>query len=475
MTILAQVFSQPAEAVAAIAGGQEITYRDFCSDIERGAAYLRERGLGSDSTVGIFIGQFRESNDYAGWIAHLAAIRIGATLTSVHDARFLASLLEIARLDALIGELPAQASADGLNVVPFELDSLPAGTQAADEEAKAARLNLTSGTTGSPKIIRWDNAIFTARLDQVADLDLIDSSTVLDSYLAPRTTAGFRYPLATWRAGGTVLLSKGGEPTNANRTNLCICSPFQLQRMRAVKVRWANRAGRTIIALGGRVPPGLRDWALANLAGRILISYGSTEAGNVAYGDAEVTDRHPGAVGWVRDGVEVEIVDSDGNPVEPGKHGRVRLRTSVMALAEGSGPESDQWFEPGDLGVLYEDGLLAIAGRTSDVLNVGGMKMSAVDAESRLAAIDGIQDAGIVVVPTRDGELLVIAIAAREGATAAEFLPAVKPILPRGTPLRLVLVGSIPRNAMGKIDRQRLIHQLRQVYLAAVQAQREHA
>ena len=52
----------------------------------------------------------------------------------------------------------------------------------------------------------------------------------------------------------------------------------------------------------------------------------------------------------------------------------------------------DGWFYPGDVGRLYEDGLLAIDGRTGDTLNVGGWKVGAVDLEARVAELPHVRD-----------------------------------------------------------------------------------
>jgi fatty acid CoA ligase FadD22 len=261
-----------------------------------------------------------------------------------------------------------------------------------------------------------------------------------------------------------VLLSSGGnvaEPGRAAKSTLAVCSPFQLQRARARNLRLANREGRTIVALGGRVPPGLRDWALAHLAKTVIVSYGSTEAGNIAHGDALLTDRHAGAVGWIRKDVEAQIVGPGGVILEAGKTGKLRLRTKLMVRPDGTERAEDDWFEPGDFGVIFEDGLLAIGGRMTDVLNIGGMKISAPDLEAKLMARDYIEDATAGVVPMPNGDSLWIAVVASGGLTARDIVPDVQRMLTPGVPFHVVSVSSIPRNAMGKVDRGRLIAQVR--------------
>ena len=94
---------------------------------------------------------------------------------------------------------------------------------------------------------------------------------------------------------------------------------------------WPGRAGRTIVVLGGRLPVAVRDAALATACAPLLISYGSTETGSIALGDQQLIDRHPGAVGFVRDGVSVEIVDAARKPVAAGEPGLVRVKAAPVS------------------------------------------------------------------------------------------------------------------------------------------------
>ena len=462
MNVVASLYDQPAEKVAVILGDRQISYGDFRRDIDRAAEYLRAEGFGAESKIAIFTGPAQGRADYASWIAHLATMRIGAAHASIHDRTTLENLRPLMGFDALVGTLPKSAEADGLRVVPFDLEAMAFVDGSADAEDKAARLNATSGTTGKPKAIRWDSAMIAARVDQVADIDLIDSSTILHSMLAPRTTAGFRYPIATWRAGGTVILSNTVRAADGTITALgatvLICSPYQLSNM-GKKRAWPNRDKRTIVALGGRLPRGVRDWALRQVAGKIIVCYGSTEAGNVAFGDAMLIDRHPGAVGHVRDGVEIEIVGPDGGKLTAGEAGSIKIRTTVMADQDGSG-DRERWFEPGDRAILFPDGVLAIAGRSTDVLNFGGMKLSAVDIETKLMASGVIDDVALVTIPGQYSDLPSMAIVAKPGFERERLIGDVRGHLPKGVRCSLVLVPAIPRNEMGKIDRPRLARQL---------------
>jgi acyl-coenzyme A synthetase/AMP-(fatty) acid ligase len=109
---------------------------------------------------------------------------------------------------------------------------------------------------------------------------------------------------------------------------------------------------------------------------------------------------------------------------------------------------ADQWFYPGDMGYLTDNGILCLAGRISDIINIGGVKLSALHIEEiveameevREAAACGIQDAAgmeqlwVAVVPngTVDGEVLKAKVQAHPdvGGNLSELF--VLPDLPRG-------------------------------------------
>jgi acyl-CoA synthetase (AMP-forming)/AMP-acid ligase II len=346
-----------------------------------------------------------------------------------------------------------------------------------NDEASARRLNLTSGTTGRPKFIAWDAEMIARRADQVADSSLISAETRLFPLLHLRTTAGFRYPLAVWAAGGCVLLPQAREGFDRDRealpaTSLMISSPPQLkERLAGIRGDWPSRNERTIVLLGGRLPVTVRDVALQRACARLLVSYGATETGSIALGDHQIIDRHPGAVGFVRPGAEVEIVDSEGGLVAAGQPGLVRMRTDMMvsdyemdSSSTGGGHFRDGWFYPGDIGRLYDDGLLAIDGRTGDTLNLGGWKISANDLETKVAELPGIQDVCAVAMQLPEGDRLTFGIVCSDDLDLKALNDRIQTILVRRRPFHLIRLPSIPRNAMGKIPRALIASRLAALY-----------
>lgn len=450
------------DAPAVLDGRETRTYGELRALVAAAADHLRRSGVDASSRVAIAGGGALDGHSLENWVAHLAVMGIGATHASVTSGKALVKLARTNEINALIGPpLLADALPDGLLHIPFSLDGLAPARSAVPVgmDSWPARINMSSGTTGRAKVIEWDSAMIEARLDQVGQ-HLSSGSRVL-TLLKIGTTAGFRYPLATWRAGGAVIFRRKDDEDAAfeatKKANLLICSPHHLaQRLAREAGEWPGRDERTIAVLGARLPIDVRDEALKRAAAKVMISYGSTEGGNVAFGDSLHADRHPGAVGFVRDDVELQIIDGQGRERPPGQRGLIRTRgAAICATAYSSGVDDQPWFYPGDLGVRFADGLLAIEGRASETINVGGNKHNAADLEARLANLPRVRELCLCVVPLPGRDQATVAMVCEPGANLAELHRMIDERMPFRD-FGVVVLPKLPRNAMGKIPRASL-------------------
>ena len=481
MTILTSLNRHPPENIAVRVGALEISYGRFLADIDAAATRLVAQGVGEGARVGIRSATLATGHTYANWVAHLATIRLGAAHVSIAGQGSLSAAIAGGVIDSIIG--PPGSFDDvptAITRIEFDCDPqrpLAPAASPPDREAAAARINLTSGTTGSPKFLTWNAAMIQARVAQVGDGLPLGPDTILYPLLHIRTTAGFRYPIAVWQAGGCVLLpdntdARARDSDGLPRSTLIAASPVQLaERLQVFPDLWEGKAGRAIIVLGGRLPSAVRDTALEIACETLLIGYGSTETGSIALGGSETIDRHIGAVGYVRDGVTVEIVDDARAPVSTGESGIVRIRTNLMSAGyetaipgKEAGHFDDGYFYPGDIGRLFDDGLLAIEGRLTDTLNVGGWKVSAPELEAKLSFLPGVDDLVACVMPLAEGDLLTIAVVTRDDVDLAPIAKLIQAKLPNGRTFHLVRLKSIPRNAMGKVPRAMIANKLIALY-----------
>lgn len=481
MGIIASIMARPSGRIAVRAGATAVSYARLAADVDVAAAKFGGQGIGKDTTVGIRAGTADNGHSYANWVAHLAVIKLGAAHVSMTDAPSIRASLQAGRVDVVIGNFESLIDVPlSVRRIEFHVDPAAPAEVAdggANEEGGAQRLNLTSGTTGKPKFIAWDADMIERRVDQITDESLINGDTRLFPLLHLRTTTGFRYPLAVWRAGGCVLLPQARKGFDRDRealplSNLITCSPPQLkERLAGVQGIWPGREERTILLLGGRLPAATREAALERACARLLISYGATETGSIAVGDHDVITRHPGAVGLLRPGVELEIVGPQGEPVPAGQPGLLRTRSGLMVSAyeegsasTGGGHFRDGWFYPGDVGRLYEDGLLAIDGRAGDTLNLGGWKVNANDLEAKVAAMPGVLDVCAVTMQLDEGDMLTFGIVCDDRLDLPGLRASINAMLSKSRRFQVIRLPSIPRNAMGKIPRALIASQLAALY-----------
>jgi acyl-coenzyme A synthetase/AMP-(fatty) acid ligase len=485
MTILSRLFSIDADRIAVSVAGEAISYRRFRDDIEAMALWLGQNHVGPATKIGIT----PVRGSYWSYVAHIGALRVGAHHITINGSKALARAVELGLYVHLApepqGDLPKAVRKlgfrpEGLAPLADQLGLTPSPDSADAAEQEAARIALTSGTTGKPRALRWDHALIEHRIDQTIRGAGISPDTRALVTLNISTTGGFRYPLAIWSTGGCLYLrGQPGETADPswkfarNETNLLVTSPPNLRSlMDMFRDVWPNRDRRTIIVLGGRVPVGLRDRALRQVGNNVIINYGSTETGSVTAGDSAILDRHPGAVGFARDAADIEIVDADGKAVAAGDIGTVRIRTEGMCSGYEGEPEGDGafssfrdgWFYPGDEGIRFEDGLLAIAGRNSETVNIGGVKVSVPDVEAKLAEDPRVKDVCVVPVSVVDMDMLAFVMELPPEVDPNEFYPLIKPLISAGISFRVVRVRSIPRNAMGKIQRQELSDAMARIF-----------
>ena len=226
-----------------------------------------------------------------------------------------------------------------------------------------------------------------------------------------------------------------------------------------------------LLRLGGSViTPEMARKFRGHLCRHIVISYASTEAGLGATAPYDVMEAVPNAVGFVGPDVELQIVDEIGAALPAGLEGVVRLRTAQWRLNsrernERGALKDDSWFYPGDIGILGDDGLLRITSRSNDVINSGGVKVSASKIEETLRSNAAILDAAALGVTGSNGiDEIWVAVVLRQQIDNEEIKRLMVAHKNIGVEANQVFViDAIPRGDLGKIQQYRLREQLRAI------------
>jgi malonyl-CoA/methylmalonyl-CoA synthetase len=202
----------------------------------------------------------------------------------------------------------------------------------------------------------------------------------------------------------------------------------------------------------------------------ILERYGMSEAGMITSNPYD-GERRGGTVGFPLPGVSVRVVD-DGEALGPGAPGVVEIRGPNVFAGYWRMPEktkeeftADGWFKTGDVGQWSEDGYLSIVGRAKDLIISGGYNVYPKEIELVIDALPGVVESAVVGVPHPDfGEAVTAVVVKQKGAAldeAAVVAHVKAQIANFKVPKRVVFVDDLPRNAMGKVQKNMLRDQLK--------------
>ena len=198
----------------------------------------------------------------------------------------------------------------------------------------------------------------------------------------------------------------------------------------------------------------------------LLERYGMTEIG-MAISNSYRGQRVPGSIGRPLPDVEVRLTGEDGKDVPPGTPGEIEVRGPNVFLDYWRKPDAtreafrDGWFRTGDTAIV-ENGVYRILGRTNiDILKTGGHKVSALEIEEILREHDAIAECAVVGVPDAEwGERIAAAVVLNAGSSIElEDLRAwcKQRLAAHKVPSRLLVLESLPRNAMGKVTKPAIV------------------
>jgi long-chain acyl-CoA synthetase len=194
---------------------------------------------------------------------------------------------------------------------------------------------------------------------------------------------------------------------------------------------------------------------------KVLEGYGLSETSPVASFNHPDRERKPGTIGQPVEGVEMKVVDEDGNEVEQGEIGEIVIKGHNIMKGYWRKPEAteeairDGWFHSGDMGRVDEDGYFAIVDRKKELIIRGGYNVYPREIEEVLYEHPAVQEAAVVGVPDEQmGEEVGAAIVLKDGEELNEDemrsylkgeLAAYK------YPRRIWFLEELPKGATGKI------------------------
>ncbi len=208
----------------------------------------------------------------------------------------------------------------------------------------------------------------------------------------------------------------------------------------------------------------------------ILERYGMSETAMLTSNPCRASDgpRRRGTVGPALPGVGLRIVDEHGAACADGSIGQIQVRGPNVFAGYWRMPEKtaeefvddadgQRWFRTGDVGLRDADGWVSIVGRSKDLIISGGYNVYPAEVEGVINELPGVAESAVVGVPHPGfGEGVVALVVAQRGATldTEAIQAALKARIANfKVPKRVFIVAELPRNAMGKVQKNLLREQ----------------
>jgi len=459
------------DAPAVQAGDQALTHRQLLALADAQAARWQAQGLGERHTIG-WLGH----NSPAMLAALLACAKLGAVLVPLNWRLAPAELVTIARHAGLALLDGTPELTDMAAQVRDETRLAGAAPPQPGIAAGDVLLVYTSGTTGEPKGALHTQHGMLANIDMAIAVQGFGPAERVLAVLPLFHVGGLCIQvLPALAAGAVVNLHARFEPgawladVAGWRPTTSLLVPAVMQAILAhpgwpaadlASLRFLN-SGSSIVPVALIAQFHARGVPMAQV-------YGSTETGpfSIALGPGEALAQ-VGSVGRPAPGVQLKLAGADGQPVAPGAVGEIQLRAPNLMRGyhrlPADGPVSgfvDGWYATGDLAHADADGRVTVVGRSKDMLISGGENIYPAEIENIAATWPGVAEAAVIGLPDeRWGEVPVLVLVPHPGVVVdlaglqAQFTQRLARFK---HPRRMLLMDSVPRTALGKVQKAAL-------------------
>ncbi len=481
------------EAVALVAGAEELTYAELDARVDRLARLLAARGVGPERFVGIALPRGADLI-----VALLAVLRAGGAylpLDLEYPAERLEFMVEDARPVCVLTTLAAAADApdvpgtetlvldspDALSALADPADE-PAGPLPVPDGAHPAYVIHTSGSTGRPKgVVIPHSALANFLRMQAHELAMRpgDGLVAVTTVSFDIAALEIHVPLIS---GAAVVLA-GRDTVRDPAALAALVEAHRPTVMQATPSLWhalleegAPRAlARTRVLVGGEALPAALAERLARTAASVTNVYGPTEV-TVWATSSVLSPEHTGTpdIGLPFWNTRAHVLDSALRPVPHGRPGELYLAgdqlargylgrpalTSERFTADPYGPPGSRMYRTGDLVRRRPDGVIDFLGRADDQVKVRGFRIELGEIETALTDRPEVDRAVVVVREDTPGSPLLVGYVTGAGdpaPDAAGLRAAVGERLPAHmVPSAVVVLDAFPLTANGKVDRRAL-------------------
>ncbi len=335
-------------------------------------------------------------------------------------------------------------------------------------------ISLTSGTTGRPKIIRWQGKALWVQWAEgrTAHRPAIRTSIVTAPLYHGGQYGAFSH--ACLRSAHQVILPKFDAEgfllaVERYRVNHAYMVPTMFVRLlklpRQLRDRYDVSSLNYVLHTGAACPPDIKRQMIDWLGPVIWEAYGCSEMSVIAACSSEEWLQRPGTVG--RPLMPVQILNRDGSACASGTIGEIYVNVSGLPRIEYENGAVRQraidgmpWLAPGDAGSVDADGYLYVAGRSDDLINTGRVKVYPLEIENVILMHPAVRDCAVFAIPDPEfGQIIGAAVDMDSGDTTID---AELSLFLRGRlsehkiPALFTRLDPQLRNGAGKMNRTRL-------------------
>ncbi|GIH26791.1 long-chain acyl-CoA synthetase [Acrocarpospora phusangensis] len=448
--------------------GSEISYGDLLARVNAVSHGLRGRGL---TTGDVVAGVLPNGADAV--VMLLATGQTGLYYVPINWH------LTAPEIDYILSDCDA-------SVVVYDsadVAALAAGQPADDpgDRTNGAVMWYTSGTTGFPKGVQRPLAgktpeeimpLYAWFVGEVCDLKPGDAVHLVTSpmyHSAPCAHAIFALNM-----GHTLVIAPRFEPVtileliDRYRVDNAMMVPTMFHRMLQLPAEDRKNHDlsslQQVIHTGAACPIAVKK-AIMDWWGPVLYEYyGSTESAIAfAVKPAEWLAR-PGTVGRPAPLFEARVLDENGVEVPRGEPGLVYIRSAMSTFSYRKDPAKtaasmrDDWYAPGDIASMDEDGYLFLHDRRTDLIVSGGVNIYPAEIEAALLEHPAVGDVAVIGVPDEEwGHRVVALVQPSADVTPDELLEHLRPRLARFKHPRVIeFRDELPRTPTGKLSRSKV-------------------